>query len=128
MCQSFTQQWSSCFFAAPPTVAAKSNSVNGIVGGNAVLNFTVGDEANPPVYFDNITVTFNTTPVLIEDCSSLQQNANIFTFEISQLTLADEGVYIVTVATTAGKDTAETFLAIYGEQNDSYYHIQSACC
>ena len=115
--RALTHWWSLCFLAVPPTVAAKSNSVNGIVDGNAVLNFTIGDEANPPVYSDNITVTFNTTPVSTEDRFSLQLNENVFTFEVSQLTLTDEGVYTVTVATVAGKDTAETFLELYGEQN-----------
>ena len=95
-------------------------SVNGIVNGNVVLNFTIGGEAIPPVYSDNIMVTFSTTPVPIENRFSSQLNENVFTFEISQLTLADEGVYTVTVATIAGKDTAEIFLVIYGEQNDSY--------
>ena len=108
-----------CFLAVPPTVAAKSESVAGIVSGNAMLNFTVGDEANPPVYSDNITVTFNSTPVPIEDRFSLQLNENIFTFEISLLTHADEGVYTVTVTTIAGGDTAKTLLALYGEQNGS---------
>ena len=106
--------------AVPPNVTAESNSVNRIVGGNAVLNFTIGGEANPPVRSQHISVTFNETPVVDGDHYSLQLNENLFTIAINSLTLANEGVYTVTVATPAGDDTAATMLEIYGEKNVLY--------
>ena len=115
-----THKWSSCSLPVPPNVTAESDSLKGIVNGNVVLNFTVGVEANPPVRSQHINVTFNGTPVVDGDHYSLQLNENIFTIVINSLTLADKGVYAVTVATTAGDDTAATMLEIYGEKNVLY--------
>ena len=101
-------------------MVAESHSVIGTVGGNVVLSFIIDSEANPPVLFQNITVTFNAAPILAEDRFSLQLNESVFTIAISSLVLADEGVYAVTVETIVGNDTAETMLELDGEENDSF--------
>ena len=114
--------WSSCFVAVAPTVAAESTYVSRIVGENVRLSFSVGEEANPCVYLENFSVTFNGTTVKSEGRFRLWLNNNRDTFRIriNSLTLADEEIYTVTVATTAGNDTAATMLEIYGEKNSSY--------
>ena len=105
-----------CIFidAVLPIVVAESASVLGIVGSNAALNFSLGDDAIPPVSFQNITVTFNEAPFSTTNHILLQLNGTVFTIVIGSLALVDDGAYTVNVETLAGKDSAETLLSVYG--------------
>ena len=104
---------------------AVSDSVEGILHENVTLQFRLGF-AVPSATLQDINVTFNQAPILDGELFSLQPISNLFTISINSLTLADEGVYTVTVVTEAGNDTAEASLAVYGEKRDWYLCVQSA--
>lgn len=100
-----------------PTVTAERDTVLGLIDAKVVLHFILSDNASPPIYLENVTVTFTGTAVLPEDHFSLQIDGNILLLTIPSLVLADEGVYKVTVETEAGFDFANTSLIVVGEKN-----------
>ena len=109
----------------PPNVTAELESVIALLGGSIVLNFTLGDDANPPIDKENIATSFNGNLFQPGDSVTLKSDRNILCINISSLALSNQGVYAVMVETIAGQDTANTSLTIYGEEIISY--IQYAC-
>ena len=105
-----------CLLTVPPTVTAEANTVTGIIGYSIFLNFTLGDDADPPIHMENVTVTFTGTDVELEDHLLLQREGNVLLVTIPSLVSADAGVYKVTVETVAGVGVAETSLIVYGEE------------
>ena len=101
----------------PPTVTAEANSVTGIISNSVILNFTLGDDADPPIHSENVTVTFAGNDVESIDYLSFQREGNMILITISSLEPADAGVYKVTVETVAGEDIAKTSLMVYGEDH-----------
>ena len=102
-----------CLLTVPPTVTAEANTVTGIVGNDVLLNFTLGDDANPPIHLENVTVNFTGTGVITG--IPLQREGSLLLVTIPSLVSADAGVYKVMVETVAGVDVAETSLIAYGE-------------
>ena len=100
-----------------PTVTAEADNVIGIVGGTVVLHFTLGDDADPPIHLENVTVTSTGTADLPGSRYSLQIGGNILHVTFLSLVSADAGLYTVTVETIAGSDSAETSLTVYGKRN-----------
>ena len=108
------------FLTVPPTVVAESDSIIGIMGGSVVLSFTLYEDTNPPIYKDNITVTFNGTTLPTKNDALVQSEGNVLNITITSLAFSDEGVYAVTVVTRAGQVTAHTLLTIHSEESSSY--------
>ena len=98
-------------------MVAETNNVVTMIGGDIVLRFTVVDDAKPPIHNESITVTFNKFPLQPGDYISFKMDENIILITITSLEPADEGIYAVTVETTAGSSTASTWLRFYGEGN-----------
>ena len=96
-------------------MVAEVNSVITTIGSNIVLKFTVGNDAKPPIDEEGIVVTFNGVTLQSGDHVSLLMDGNVLLIRISSLMPADKGVYAVTVETTAGSNTAKTWLTFYGE-------------
>ena len=91
-----------------------------MIGDNITLSFSLSVNAKPPIHEENITVTLDGATLETGDRVLLEMDDNELRLTISSLMSADEGVYEVTIETTAGSATARTSLTLYGEGNGLY--------
>ena len=99
----------------------------GIIDRNIVLNFSLGDDAIPPIHDESINVTFNGSTFPAKSNILVQRDQNLLLISITSLAFFNEGVYAVTVETIAGQETAHILLTVYGNKSNSYLVCYFLC-
>ena len=100
-------------FAAPPIVQATSNNVIGIITRQITLKFNITGDT-PLVTPSNIHWQFNGTDLVGGDTAVFSDDR--FSVTLSNLSLSDEGFYIVTASNPAGSDMDSLFLDVEGKR------------
>ena len=103
----------------PPIVEAERHCIIPLMDDNVVLMFILGDDAKPPIYKENITVTLNRS-MQLEYHISEEMNETVLLVNISSAMPSDVGMYRVTAKTTAGSDTDRTQLSFSCEKNGMF--------
>ena len=98
--------------SVPPVLSRFSDSIS-LLNDTAVLMFSINQNATPSVAVGDVTVQLSETDQANERLALEIKNYTIFVI-INQLQVCDSGNYTITVATSAGKDVAWTYLTVEG--------------